>query len=118
MSLYEVNIILRQDLSSSLVEEVTKKYANIIAEDSGKVLKTEQLGLRNLAYIVKKNKKGHYVYLEVTASDTAIKEIERKSQIDEDVLRLLVVKVDEFCKISASAMLEERPRYERKSEAA
>ena len=108
MPLYEANIILRQELAASDVERLTEDFTKIIVDNGGKVAKIEQLGLRNLAYIVKKNKKGHYVYLELDAPYDSVKELERVLGLSDDVLRVLVVKVDEFSELSPVALLKER----------
>ena len=108
MPLYEANIVLRQELAVSDVEKLTEDFTKIITDNGGKVAKVEQLGLRNLAYTVKKNKKGHYVYLELDTPYDAVKELERVLGLSDDVLRVLVVKVEEFSEVSPVALLKER----------
>ncbi len=94
MALYESVIIARQDLSSSKVKELISNLDSILTEKGGKIVKTENWGLRNLAYRIKKNRKGHYVLFNIDAPAAAISEYERKMRINEDVLRYLTLKID------------------------
>jgi len=94
MPFYENVFIARQDISSAQAEALTEQFANLIAEQGGKVTKKEQWGLRNIAYRIKKNRKGHYVLMNIEATGAAISEMERQMRINEDVLRYLTVRVD------------------------
>lgn len=94
MSFYEHVFVARQDLTPAQVDAITEKYADVIAQNGGKVLKRENWGLRNLAYRIQKNRKGFYVLMNIDAPADAVKEMERLIRIDEDILRHLVVKVD------------------------
>ena len=85
MPLYEANIVLRQDLTVSDVEKQTEDFSKVITDNGGKVTKVEQLGLRNLAYMIRKNRKGHYIYLELDTPFEAAKELERVLGINENV---------------------------------
>jgi small subunit ribosomal protein S6 len=96
MSLYECVFIARQDISASQVEELAKKFTDLLASEKGQVVKTEFCGLKSLAYRIRKNKKGHYVLFNIEASGPAIVEMERTMRIDENVLRYLTVTVDAF----------------------
>jgi small subunit ribosomal protein S6 len=107
MPLYESVFIARQDVSAAQVEAIGQKIQGIIAEQGGKVTKNEYWGLKNLAYRIKKNRKGHYTLLNVDAPPAAIKEMERNLRIDEDVLRYLTVRVEEL-EEGPSAMLRSR----------
>lgn len=95
MGLYENVFIARQDLSTSQVEALTDKFTTLIKENGGTVDKVEQAGLKNLAYLIKKNRKGHYVLLNITAEPAVIKELERVMRLNEDLLRFLTVRVEE-----------------------
>ena len=112
MSLYENIFIARQDATAAQVEALTDAFANIIAEQGGKVTKREYWGLRSLSYRIKKNRKGHYMLLNIDASPAAVKEMERNMRISEDVLRLLTVRVEEL-EEGPSAMLQSRARDDR-----
>lgn len=96
MPLYETVIIARQDISSQQVETLTEAASAFITNGEGTVAKVEQWGLRNLAYKIKKNRKGHYVLLNIDAPSDAMKEMERNLRLNEDVLRHMTIKVDEL----------------------
>ena len=94
MSFYEHVFITRQDLTQSQVDELANKFAAVIEKEGGKVTKRENWGLRNLAYRIRKNRKGYYVLFNIDAPAIAVQEMERLMRIDEDVIRHLTVKVD------------------------
>ena len=96
MPFYENVFIARQDISTAQVEALADTFTNLVAEQGGKVEKREYWGLRNLAYRIKKNRKGHYVLLNINAPGKAVQELERQLKINEDVLRFITVKVDQF----------------------
>ncbi len=96
MSLYEYTYIARQDIQPQQVDAITDQFAKIIADNGGKVAKTESWGLRTLAYRIKKYKKGHYVHLNIDAPHAAIAELERNARLHEDVIRYMTIRVDEF----------------------
>jgi small subunit ribosomal protein S6 len=112
MALYESVFIARQDVSSNQVDEFTQAFTKVIEDNDGKVTKTENWGLRNLAYKIKKNRKGHYVLFNVDAPAKAIEELERAMRFNEDVIRYLTVKVEEL-EDGPSAMMERRGRDDR-----
>lgn len=112
MPLYENVFIARQDISTAQVETLTDTFANLVAEHGGKVEKREYWGLRNIAYRIKKNRKGHYVLFNLDAPPTAVSELERNMRINEDVLRYLTIRVDEL-ETEPSAMLNSKNRDER-----
>ncbi len=91
---YECVFIVRQDVPSSQVESLTETFSNIITENGGKVEKTEFWGLKTLSYKIKKNRKGHYVLLNLDAPHPAVTEMERQMGISDDVLRTLTIRVD------------------------
>ena len=96
MAFYESVLVFRQDLTESQVKEKAAKFAEIIKELGGDVKATEFWGLKNLAYIIRKNRKAHYVMLNIELPGAQIVELERRSRIDEDVIRFLNVRVDEL----------------------
>lgn len=96
MALYESVFITRQEISSSQAEAVVDSFAEIIANFGGSVEKKEYWGLRNLAYRIKKNRKGHYALLNIDGPPAAIAEMERNMRIHDDVLRFMTVRVDEL----------------------
>lgn len=96
MPYYESVFIARQDIPATQVEALTTSFSEIITTNGGKVTKTEQWGLRSLAYRIRKNKKGHYVLLNLDASPAAVAEMERNMRLNEDVLRYMTIKVEEL----------------------
>ena len=96
MAYYESVLVFRQDLTEPQVKEKAAKFADIIKELGGDVKSTEFWGLKNLAYIIRKNRKAHYVMMNVEMPGENIAELERRSRIDEDVIRFLNVRVDEL----------------------
>jgi small subunit ribosomal protein S6 len=91
---YETVFIARQDVTSSQVESLAQQYTSIVKEYGGEVTKTEFCGLRTLAYPIKKNKKGHYVLLNIAVKPEGMDEVERQMKINEDVIRHLSVRVE------------------------
>ena len=96
MALYEHLLIARQDISAQQVDALAQHLKTIVEGEGGKVEKQEYWGLRGLAYRIKKNRKGHYVLLNINAPSKAIVELERQNKINEDVLRHITVKVEAF----------------------
>ncbi|MBN8814876.1 MAG: 30S ribosomal protein S6 [Sphingomonas sp.] len=95
MALYEHVFLARQDLAQAQVDALAEAATKIIEAGEGKVVKTETWGLRSLAYRIAKNRKAHYVMLEIDAPGSVVAELERQTQINEDVIRYMTVKVDE-----------------------
>jgi small subunit ribosomal protein S6 len=107
MNLYETVFICRQDVTPAQVETLAQEYTKIIRDQGGEVSKTEFCGLRNLAYRIKKNKKGHYVLMNIASSAAAVAEIERLMKLNENVLRHLTVRVEEHDP-NPSALMQQR----------
>ena len=114
MPFYEHVFIARQDVSAQQVEGLTEAFSAIITEHGGKVAKTEYWGLRNLTYRMKKNRKGHYVLMNLDASPAAVAEMERQMGINEDVVRLMTVRVDEL-EEGPSVVMQNRANREERS---
>ena len=96
MRSYEHTFIARQDLSPQQAQALAETYAEVVTGNGGEVTKNEYWGLRNLAYRIKKNRKGHYLHLNLRAPAAAIDELERQERLSDDVIRYLTVKVDEL----------------------
>ena len=96
MNLYEHTIIARQDTSESLLKQLTEKYSTIVEKLDGDIVKTENWGLMNLSYIIKKNKKGNYIHFKIKGESKIIDELEKNESIDKNLLRYLTVKVKKF----------------------
>jgi small subunit ribosomal protein S6 len=116
MPLYEHVFLARQDLAQAQVDALAENASKIITDNGGTVAKTETWGLRSLAYRIAKNRKAHYVMLDLDAPAPAIAELERQSNINEDIIRFLTIRVDEHEK-GPSAMMrrgdKERSRSDR-----
>ena len=109
MPLYESVFIARQDIAAPQADALADTFASIIDAQGGKVTKRENWGLRNLAYKIKKNRKGHYILLNIDGPAAAIAEMERNMRIHEDVLRYLTVRVEEL-EEGPSAVVRSRGR--------
>ena len=109
MPFYEHVFIARQDLSQAQVDALAETVTNIVTEFKGEVHKTETWGLKQLAYKIQKNRKGHYVMLSAEVSGEAIAEIERQAAISEDIIRWMTIKVDELEK-GPSVMMRKQER--------
>ena len=96
MSNYEGVLIARQDLGASQVNDLVSNLSEVIKKEGGEVVKVDNWGLKNLAYRIKKNRKGYYVLLNIVAPSKAINEYERVMRLNEDVIRFMTVKVEEF----------------------
>ena len=96
MNLYEHTIIARQDTSPSEIKQLTEKYSGIIEKNDGEIVKTENWGLLNLSYLIKKNKKGSYIHFKFKGKGRLINELEKNEAIDKKLLRYLTVKVKKF----------------------
>jgi small subunit ribosomal protein S6 len=106
MALYEHMLIARQDISAQAVDALATHLKTIVETEGGKVEKQEYWGLRTLAYRIKKNRKGHYVLLNLNAPAKAISELERQLKINEDVLRFISVRVEAFEQSNSSRKRE------------
>ena len=115
MRLYESVFIARQDISTGQVDALCDEFAGIVTEGGGKILKKEYWGLKSLAYRIKKNRKGHYVLFNIEADAATMDEYDRKLGLNEDVIRVLTVRieeVDEEPSIIMQAKSERGPRTE------
>jgi len=113
MPLYEHVFLARQDLAQAQVDALAENATKIVEEGNGKVVKTETWGLRGLAYRIAKNRKAHYVMLEIDAPTGVVAELERQIAINEDVIRYMTIKVDEH-ENGPSAMMRRSERSERR----
>jgi len=109
MPLYEHVFLARQDASTQQVEELTAQMTGIVEQAGGKITKTENWGVRSLTYRMNKNRKAHFVLLNIDAPSSAIAEIERQERISEDVIRYLSVRVEEH-EDGPSAMMRKADR--------
>ena len=93
MNSYEHTFITKQDLSDSQAKKLVGKYEDIIKANSGKILKIEEWGLKNLSHKIKNNKRGFYFHIKFDGNGKTIEELEKIENIDESLIRYLTVKV-------------------------
>jgi small subunit ribosomal protein S6 len=113
MPYYETVFIARQELSDAQVKSLTEDYAKIIKDGGGTVHKTENWGLRTLAYRIRKNRKGHYVLIETDTPPAALHELERQMRLSDDVLRFMSVSREELSKGPSAILNKDRDDDER-----
>ena len=116
MPLYEHVFLARQDLAQAQVDALAENATKIIEDNGGKIVRTETWGLRNLAYRIAKNRKAHYVALDIDAPAPAIAELERQTNINEDVIRFLTLRVDEHETGPSAMMRRGEKERERRSD--
>ena len=109
MPLYEHVFLARQDLSQAQVDVLAANATEIIESNNGKVIKTETWGLRSLAYKIQKNRKAHFVLLDIEAPAGVVAELERQTAINEDIIRFMTVRVDEH-EAGPSVMMRKNDR--------
>jgi len=108
MPLYEHVFLARQDLAQAQVDALAENATKILEDNGGKVVKTETWGLKSLAYKIAKNRKAHFVMLDVDAPAPAIAELERQTNINEDVIRFMTIRVAEHEKGPSAMMKRDR----------
>jgi small subunit ribosomal protein S6 len=101
MANYESVLIARQDLGASQVNSIVEDLSSVIKKEGGEVVRVDNWGLKNLAYRIKKNRKGHYVILNIAAPASAIAEYERVMRVNEDIIRYMTIKVEEFSTLNS-----------------
>jgi small subunit ribosomal protein S6 len=109
MPLYEHVFLARQDASTQQVEELTNQITGVITGMGGKITKTENWGVRSLTYRMNKNRKAHFVLLNIDGPSAVVNEIERQERIHEDVIRYLTIRVEEH-EEGPSAMMRKADR--------
>jgi small subunit ribosomal protein S6 len=112
MALYEHVFLARQDLSQAQVDALAENATKIIEDNKGKVIKTETWGLRTLTYKIQKNRKAHFVLLEIDGEGGTIAELERQTRLNEDIIRYMTIRVDAHEK-GPSVMMRKNDRPDR-----
>ena len=102
MNKYESVLIARQDLGASQVNTLVDELKNVISAQGGEVVRVDNWGLKNLAYRIKKNRKGHYVLMNISAPASAVAEYERVMRVNEDIIRYMTVRVEDFSEVSSN----------------
>ena len=96
MPYYENVFIARQDISSAQVDALADAFSEIITGAGGQIHRREYWGLKSLQYRIKKNRKGHYILLNIESTSEAMQEMERQMRLNEDLLRHMTVRTDEI----------------------
>ena len=96
MNLYEHTIVARQDTSPSQIKQLTEKYTKNVEKNEGEIVKTEEWGLLNLSYLIKKNRKGSFIHFKIKGNGKIIEQLEKNEAIDKKLLRHLTVRVKKF----------------------
>ena len=115
MAIYECVYIARQELTAAQAEQLSKDFTKIVSSNSGEIKRQEYWGLRNLAYKIRKNRKGHYTMFHIEAPASTIEELERNMRLNEDILRYLTVKIDVLPE-GPSVMMTARPDRPRRTD--
>ena len=112
MALYEHVFLARQDVSAQQVDALVEQYKGVLEANGGKVGRVENWGLKSLTYRINKNRKAHYVLMDIDAPAPAVHEIERQMRINEDILRYMTIAVEKH-EDGPSAMMQKRDRDDR-----
>jgi small subunit ribosomal protein S6 len=112
MALYESVIIGRQDLTNTQFETIIEEFVSILKSQNSEIKKTEHWGIRNLAYKINKNRKGHYHMLNIDGSPESLKEYERLLGLHEDIVRFLTIKIDKVDE-NPSPLMNNKPDRQR-----
>ena len=113
MALYEHVFLARQDLSQAQVDALAAQATEIVEKNDGKVTKTETWGLKNLAYKIDRNRKAHFVMLNIEGPGAVVAELERQNRINEDIIRWLTIAVEEH-ETGPSVMMRKNERDKRR----
>lgn len=113
MPLYEHVFLARQDLSQAQVDALAAAATEIVENNQGKVTKTETWGLKNLAYKIDRNRKAHFVMLNIEGPGSLVAELERQNRINEDIIRWLTIAVEEH-ETGPSVMMRKNERDRRR----
>ncbi|MEM6491136.1 MAG: 30S ribosomal protein S6 [Pseudomonadota bacterium] len=110
MPFYEHVFVARQDVTAAQVDQIADQIGGVVEEAGGKIALREYWGLRNLAYRIRKNRKGHFIMLRMDAPADAVTEFERQLRLNEDVIRILTVRQDELDETPSIIMQNKQSR--------
>jgi len=97
MRRYETIFIVRPNIAEDEIDAVINKTSSIIEGDGGIIIRIDKWGLKKLAYLIKKESQGYYVYLDYAGVPASVSEIERIFRIDDKVLKYLTIKLADSC---------------------
>ena len=95
MNKYEMMFIVKATMEADAIKKTADNVKKVVTDNKGKVSEVKEMGERKLAYPIKNEINGYYFVIELEASKEAVKEIDRKTSIDENVLRHIIIKLDE-----------------------
>lgn len=96
MRTYELVMIITPDLDEDGLNAIVERVQGVLTDNGGELVTTEHMGHRKLAYPIRKRTEGHYVLIHAQLERQAILELERFIKLSEDVLRHLLVRLDEI----------------------
>ena len=94
MPIYESIFIINPNITDDETNAVIKKMQDVVAKQGAEMLKFEDWGKKKLAYEVKKQKRGHYVFFQFKGAPAAISELERTYKLTDAVIKFLSVKLE------------------------
>ena len=97
MRRYETIFIVRPNVAEDEIEAITSKTSSIIEGDGGTIIRINNWGLKKLAYLIKKENQGYYVYVDYAGIPASVAEMERIFRIDDRILKYLTVKLSDSC---------------------
>lgn len=112
MALYEHVFMARQDVSGQQVDSLVEHFTGILESNGGQVGKVENWGLRSTSYRINKNRKAHYVLMNIEAPSEAVSEMERQMRLHDDILRYMTIRVEKH-EDGPSAMMRKSDRDDR-----
>lgn len=95
MNKYEIMFIVRPDMEEAEIKKTAENMKKILTEQKAKILEEKSMGQKELAYEIKKFNTGYYYLFVVEASKEAEEEFNRVARINENLLRHLIVKVED-----------------------
>jgi small subunit ribosomal protein S6 len=110
MRIYETIFILKPDLPEEDAEKIITQMEGVVTSTGGTLRKTDRMGRRRLAYVIRRYREGHYVLLDSECEAPTIQELERRLKVTEPVLKYQTVRVDEEMKRYAK-LLKARQKH-------
>ena len=92
MRRYETIFILRPNVGEDEINKIIEGTTTIILDEKGTIIEMNKWGMKKLAYLIKKESLGYYVYCDFAGTPAAVAEIERKFRIDDAVLKYMTIK--------------------------
>lgn len=111
---YETIYVARPDLTEDVMTKLTSRFEQLVGENAGTILVTDDWGKRKLAYPISRHQRGHYIYLNYVGPAAIVAEVERNLRNEDQLLRFLTVKLGDAVDVDVSRQLaEERQRIRR-----